>query len=132
MTARGAALCLLGLTFAAGAQAVPSAVEQLEIEHLIEAIGSSGCAFKRNDAWNDAPAAEAHLRHKFTMMKRLGLIETTADFIEKTATQSYLSKRPYEIKCGGETALPSRVWLLAELARYRTTRAAAAAAGSQH
>ncbi len=132
MRARETALCLLGLAAVTGAQAAPTAAELAEIEHLMKAIGSSGCIFKRNEVWNNAAAAEAHLRSKFDLMKRFGLVETTADFIEKTATRGYFSNQPYEIKCSGETVLPSRVWLLAELVRYRAGRAAPAAAGDPH
>ncbi len=131
MKGHGPALYLLGLACATVAQAAPTAVDQLEIEYLMHAVGSSGCAFKRNDTWNDAAAAEVHLRDKFNTMKRFGMIASTAEFIEKAATHSYISKRPYEIKCGSETTVPSRVWLFAELARYRSARAAAEA-GNQH
>jgi len=109
----------LGLVIAPVARAVPPAIVQQEINHLIRYIGDSGCEFKRNGSWNDAKAAEAHVRGKYDFLTKIGLIEMTKDFIDKAATQSYLSGQAYEIKCGGDLPMPSSQWLSNELAHYR-------------
>ncbi len=111
----------LGLVIAPGARAEPPAIVQQEINHLIRSIGDSGCEFKRNGSWNDAKAAEAHVRGKYDFLAKIGLIESTKDFIDKAATKSYLSGEPYEIKCGGDLPMPSSLWLSNELAHYRAS-----------
>ena len=109
----------LGLTIASAACAQPPATALREIDHLLRYIGNSGCEFKRNDTWNNAAAAEAHVRGKYDVMEKLGMINTTKDFIDKAATQSYFSGQPYAIKCGADVPVPSNFWLNNELARFR-------------
>ena len=91
-----------------------------EIEYLLTAIGSSGCAFVRNGSLHSAPEAEEHLRMKYQRGKRYA---PTADtFIERLASKSSISKEPYYIDCPGETREPSGEWLLRKLAEYRKGR----------
>jgi hypothetical protein len=111
-----------GLAVAPAARAEPPAIVQQEINYLIGHIGDSGCEFKRNGAWSDAKAAQTHVRGKYDFLARLGMIDTTQDFIDKAATQSYFSGQPYEIRCRGDLSMPSSVWLNNELARYQALR----------
>jgi hypothetical protein len=112
----------LALVFAPLARAEPPAIVQQEISYLIRYIGDSGCAFKRNGAWSDAKAAEAHVRGKYEFLAKLGQIDTTMDFIDKAATKSSLSGQPYEIRCGGDRPVPSSPWLSNVLARYQASQ----------
>jgi hypothetical protein len=113
----------LGLVIAPVTRAEPPAIVQQEIDYLIRHIGDSGCEFKRNGTWNNNPkTAEAHVRGKYDFLVKLGRIDTTQDFIDKAATQSSLSGQPYEIKCGGDLAMPSSLWLSNALARYRASQ----------
>ena len=112
----------LGLVIAPVARADPPAIVQQEINYLIRYIGTSGCEFKRNGIWNNAKAAEAHVRGKYDFLVTLGWIVTTKDFIDKAATTSSLSGQPYEIRCGGDLPTPSSLWLRNELARYRASQ----------
>ena len=113
----------LGLVIAPVARPEPPAIVQQEIKYLIGHVGNSGCEFKRNGVWNkDSRTAEAHMRSKYDFLARMGLIDTTEDFIEKAATGSSLSGQPYEVRCGGDLPMQSSLWLSTELARHRTSQ----------
>ena len=111
---------LLGLAFLTVANAAPQAIAQTEINYLLGFVESSGCEFYRNGSWYDSKRAQAHLRDKYQMLAAADQISTAEDFIEKAATKSSLSGRPYEVRCGGGEALTSNQWLRKALARYRT------------
>ena len=91
-----------------------------KINYLLRFIESSDCEFYRNGSWYDSKRAQAHLRDKYQMLAAADQISTAEDFIEKAATKSSLSGRPYEVRCGGGEALTSNQWLRKALARYRT------------
>ena len=111
---------ILALMLLPVARAAPPAMAQTEINHLLEFVDSSGCEFYRNGSWYDAKRAQAHLRSKYQWLVARDQINTAEDFIEKAATSSSLSGRPYEVRCGGGEAVPSNRWLRDELTRYRT------------
>lgn len=87
-----------------------------EIEHLLGFIASSPCHFVRNGQEYDAAAAKAHIAHKYDYAKRW--IQTTEQFIEKTATKSSTSGQPYRVICPGHEE-SSADWLMRELIRFR-------------
>lgn len=101
----------------AGAQPAP----QAEIANLIAGLGSSGCAFERNGSWYDAARAQAHLQKKYDYLRKRGLADTTEHFIERAASSSSLSGKPYHVRCPGQPAQPSADWFRQKL---RTLRAA--------
>lgn len=87
-----------------------------EIQHLLSAMGDSGCLFIRNRKQHTATEAEAHLSMKY---KRAGSRVKTADmFIDKLASESSWTGEPYIIQCD-EDSTPSREWLSAELLKFR-------------
>lgn len=102
-------ICLLPLSVDAD-DAVPA-----EIDHLLRSIGSSDCTFIRNGKRYDSGAAEEHLRMKYRNGKRYA--PTAEKFIERLASNSYLSKKPYYIECNGEKT-PSADWLTKVLISY--------------
>ncbi len=113
----------LGLVIAPVTRAEPPAIVQQEINYLLRYIGDSGCEFKRNGTWNNnSKTAESHVRGKYDYLARQGRIDTAQDFIDKAATKSSLSGQPYEIRCGGDLAMPSSLWLSDALARYRASQ----------
>jgi hypothetical protein len=118
---RGRAACLAaGLLFFATAQAAPPPpIAQVEINYLLSTVAMSECEFYRNGSWYDAKFAAAHLRSKFQYLLAKDLVHSSEDFIEKAATVSSLSGRPYAIRCKGGEAVPTGQWLLILLARYR-------------
>jgi hypothetical protein len=98
-----------------------------EIEYLLTSIGTSGCEFVRNGKTHSAEDAEAHLRMKYKRGKRYA--KTTEQFIERLASASSMTKRPYEIRCGGE-AQRTGDWLKARLGEFRSAPSAAASEAS--
>lgn len=88
-----------------------------EIDYLLTAVGNSGCTFIRNGKRHDSRSAEDHLRMKYRKGKRYAT--SSEAFIERLASNSYLSKKLYYIECEGEEKVPSGDWLLARLAEYR-------------
>jgi hypothetical protein len=97
-----------------GARADDAAVE---IDYLLNSIGSSNCAFIRNGKRWDAQDAETHLRMKYRNGKRYA--STSENFISRLASASYFSKKLYYIECEGEEKVPSGDWLTQKLAEYR-------------
>lgn len=121
-------LCLL--VAAPGAALAEDARERaaVEIEHLITAIGDSGCEFIRNGKRHDAGEAERHIRMKYRRAKRHA---TTAErFIERLASRSSMTRRPYLMDCPGSDPVPSGDWLSARLATFRAADASASAPDS--
>ena len=90
---------------------------EVEIEYLVSAIGASDCTFIRNGKRHEAEDAEAHLRMKYRRGKRYA--PTAEKFIERLASSSSMSKKPYFIECAGAEAVPSGDWLTARLTDYR-------------
>ncbi len=93
-----------------------------EIEYLLTTIGSSDCTFIRNGTRHDARDAEAHLRMKYRRGKRYA--PTSETFIERLASSSSLSKKPYYIECESEERMAFGQWLmrrLIELRKRKTT-----------
>jgi hypothetical protein len=116
-----AAACGLALGFmlipAVFAAVLPAM--QIEIDHLLSAVGSSGCEFYRNGTWYDATRAQAHLRRKLDFLVANDQIRTAEEFIEKVATKSALTNQPYEVQCGSGVAVSLNGWLRDELKRFR-------------
>ena len=110
---------ILALTLLPAVHAAPSPVAEIEINHLLGLIEQSGCEFFRNGTWYDAQRAQAHLRAKYDALAASNQIKTAEDFIEKAASHSSISGRPYQIKCGSGTAMSTGQWFSEALARYR-------------
>ena len=115
-------LMVSGLAFAEG----PSPATSHEIDQLFAALKSSGCEFSRNGSWYDAPKATEHLHRKYDYLLKKGLVTTTESFIERAATESSVSGKPYLVRCGGAQPVPSRSWFDDKL---KDLRAHAAGAG---
>lgn len=90
---------------------------EAEIEFLVSAIGASDCTFIRNGKRHDAADAESHLRMKYRRGKRYA--PTAEKFIERLASASSMSKKPYFIECTGSEPVPSGEWLMVHLNDYR-------------
>lgn len=90
---------------------------EAEIDYLLTSIGSSDCVFIRNGKRHDAEDAEDHLRMKLKRGKRY--VTTTESFIERLASKSSMSRKPYAIDCPGQDPAPSGEWLMQRLAELR-------------
>ena len=89
-----------------------------EIEFLLSTMSSSDqCTFVRNGKTYAAKDAESHLRMKYKRGKRYA--PTTEMFIERLASKSSISKKPYFIECDGKEPVQSGQWLTQLLNDYR-------------
>lgn len=87
-----------------------------EIQYLLDVVGDSDCIFTRNGKDHSAAEARDHLAMKY---RRAGSRVRTAEaFIERLASESSWTGKPYLINCDGES-LPSRDWLTRRLSHYR-------------
>ncbi len=94
---------------------------ETEIEYLISTVGESGCTFVRNGSRHAAEDAASHMRLKYRRGKRYA---TSAElFIERLASKSSMSGKPYLIDCPDSGAVPSGEWLTARLHEYRERQA---------
>ena len=105
----------------AAADATDSAEAAAEIDRLASAVGASGCTFIRNGKRYDAGDAEAHLRMKYRRGKRYA--PTAELFIERLASRSSMSKKPYYIECDGSEPVDTASWLTERLEEFRARAA---------
>ncbi|MGD9175114.1 MAG: DUF5329 domain-containing protein [Desulfobacterales bacterium] len=106
-------VCLLALPVVAGDEPL-----QAEIDHLIQSIQNTDCAFIRNGKAHSSTEAIEHILKKCDHFK--DKIKITEDFIDYCASKSLLNNRPYQIKCPGQDVIESRLWFLDELKRFRS------------
>jgi len=99
--------------------AAPSAQAQREIAQLIGSLDGSQCQFQRNGSWHDAAEARAHLQRKYDYLLRKDKVDTAEQFIERAASQSSMSGKPYRIACPGQPEQTAAVWFTARLAALR-------------
>jgi len=107
------ALCAMG---SAAAQDLAEA----EIQGLIEAVQLSGCEFERNGKRYDSLEAADHMRLKYRRGKRYA--KTVEQFIDRLASKSSISGRPYLIICAASGEHTAKQWLEIELAAQRSSR----------
>ena len=116
-------LCAAGtlsiLLAAPSAFAAEDARTRDEVVHLLDYLGHSGCQFNRNGTWYDAQKARAHLEEKYAYLQKRDMVPNAQAFIERAASTSSMSGKPYEVRCGTAQAVPSARWLGDELQRYR-------------
>lgn len=100
--------------------AVPTPAAKAEIDQLLTRLQSSGCQFERNGSWHDATEARAHIERKYRYLLKKELVGTTEDFIKLAASQSSVSGKPYQVKCGAEQVTSGR-WMTDQLKQVRAT-----------
>jgi hypothetical protein len=122
MTRRALILFVISsaLAFAAAAAQPPPNVHT-EVEYLLQYIETSGCSFYRNGTWYDGTHARAHLSTKYDYLAERQLIGNAEDFINKAATRSSMSGKPYKIRCNDGVEVESGPWLHLVLAKYRAS-----------
>jgi Family of unknown function (DUF5329) len=118
----GAALAgvLLLCAFATAAVADVPESQRAEVVDLFAYVRASGCRIERNGKLYPAAEAEAHMQKKYQHFR--DAIDSTEKFIELAASRSEVSGKPYLAQCNGRPPVPTRDWLLAELARFRAAR----------
>lgn len=110
---RRIALALLTLMLA---PALAADAPNAEIAHLLSVVAASSCAFIRNGKQHTADEAVKHLEMKYHRVSKR--IDTAETFIDRIASESSLTGKPYFIDCDG-TPVPTRQWLTAKLTEYR-------------
>ena len=101
------------------AEPVPAPV-QAEVRTLLERLAASDCRFKRNGSWHGAAEARDHLQRKYAYLAERDAIGSTEQFIDRAASRSSVSGRPYWVQCAGNDPVQSGRWLTTLL---RTLRA---------
>jgi len=110
---------LLAATLFPLAALAQDAAAKKEIDYLIAHLQTSGCEFNRNGSWYDAASAVSHIQRKYAYLLDHKLVPTTEAFIERAASESSMSGKPYLVKCPGQSEVRSGDWFRAELRRYR-------------
>ena len=93
-----------------------------EIAHLIDFVRHSSCTFIRNGSEYTGSAAADHVKAKYDYYK--SDIKTVEDFIERAASKSMLSGKPYEVRCTDGKTIPAADWIRTEDAAYRARKSA--------
>ena len=98
---------LLSLVLMAGSITTVNAEAdaETEIRSLIQAVAESGCEFDRNGSLHSAEAAAEHLELKYARGKRYA--DSAEAFIERLASKSSWSGKPYQMICDGEANPPA-------------------------
>lgn len=97
-----------------------NSVTKLEVEHLFSYLHASGCEFNRNGTWYNAADAVNHIKKKYNHLVEKTILTSTESFIEKAASESSMSGKPYQVKCANKEIVPSASWFNAELKKYRS------------
>ncbi len=117
-SARSAGLLAVLVWLPAAHAATPVPV-QTEVNYLLGYIAGSGCEFFRNGTWHSSQKAQVHLRDKYKVLVEKDLADTTEHVIERAASTSSFSGKPYQIKCSDGVPVPSQQWLREKLVQLR-------------
>ncbi|MGE8218057.1 MAG: YfeK family protein [Stenotrophomonas maltophilia] len=117
--APGILIGLVALLLGGIAQAAPGPDARREIAGLIGALDGSSCRFQRNGSWHDAAEARAHLQRKYDYLLKKDKVDSAEQFIERAASQSSMSGKPYRIACPGQPEQTAAVWFGARLKALR-------------
>ena len=91
----------------------------VEVNYLINAVSESGCNFVRNGKEHTASEAVDHLQMKARRGKRY--YDTADEFIDRIASKSSWSGKPYLIQCDGQPAVTASDWFTRVLTKYRVS-----------
>jgi hypothetical protein len=93
-----------------------AASPEAEIDHLLNFIAGSSCAFIRNGVAYDGAQALDHIKNKYEYYR--DDIRSAEDFIALAASKSAMSGRPYLVQCDA-AEMPAAEWLTHELSAFR-------------
>lgn len=115
------------LAVALPAAAAPNAAAKAEIAALMAALDAA-CRFQRNGQWHDAAEARQHLQRKYDWLLERGLADSAEQFIERAASRSSLSGKPYRVSCPGRPEQDAGPWFRARLRELRDDASASPSA----
>jgi hypothetical protein len=96
--------------------------EQQRIDYLIESLGSlKGAVFIRNGTEYDAAKARSHLRAKLDYGG--DRVKTAEDFIKYCASQSSMSRKPYQIRFSDGRTVDTAAYFAGKLKEFDTKSA---------
>ena len=88
-----------------------------EIDYLLATVAASDCVFIRNGKEYDGADAQKHLEMKRKRGRKY--YDSSEEFIERIASKSSWSGKPYRIRCGdGEENAGD--WFSQKLEQYRS------------
>jgi Family of unknown function (DUF5329) len=87
-----------------------------EIDFLLASVAESGCIYIRNGKEHSGDAARDHLQMKRERGRKY--YDTTEEFIERIASKSSWSGKPYRIRCG-DTEEDAGAWFTRTLESFR-------------
>jgi hypothetical protein len=87
--------------------------EKEKIRYLLQRIEDSGCIFIRNGKKYTSQKAKKHLEYKLKRADRY--IYTAEDFINKIASRSSFTGRPYYIRMKNGMLIKAEQWLREQL-----------------
>lgn len=87
-----------------------------EIDYILDSVAASDCVFIRNGKEHDPESARDHL----SLKRRKGrkYYSNAEEFIDRLASSSSWSGKPYHIRCGDEESL-AKDWFTTVLEHYR-------------
>jgi hypothetical protein len=100
--------------------AAPREDLEVVVEKLLAILSTSKLTFVRNGSDHTGVEASAHIRSKYEGAR--DAIKTPEDFIEKAASRSSLTGKPYLVKFADGTTQPLGAWLTERLAELRAAR----------
>ena len=106
---------------AVGNAASLSPAARAEIDSLLSRLEASTCTFIRNGTSYPAAEAKSHLLLKLKYLEDRGAVETAEQFIERAASSSSTTGRPYLVKCGSGAPVQSGTWLRSQLQLVRSS-----------
>ena len=114
-----ASAAALGAMASGVALAAPPPMEQARIDRLIHHVElQNGLVFIRNGREYSCEQAAKFLRGKMESMGKE--VSTAREFIERIATRSSTSGKPYQIRLANGTLLPAGQYLIDELKRIES------------
>ena len=88
-----------------------------EVDFLLDTVANSDCVFTRNGKDYAAQDASDHLQMKRKRGARY--FDSTEEFIERLASKSSWSGKPYHIQCGSEPRVTASEWFTTLLQQHR-------------
>ena len=114
-----ASAAALGSMASGVALAAPPPMEQARIDRLIHHVEfQNGLVFIRNGREYSCEQAAKFLRGKMESMGKE--VSTAREFIERIATRSSTSGKPYQIRLANGTLLPAGQYLIDQLKRIES------------
>ena len=111
-------LFIVSLATAAPSRADISAVTAAELDGLLQQVQISDCVFIRNNSEHDAEDAADHLRLKLKRGKKY--VGNTEQFIDRLASKSSWTGKPYTVRCPSEEERAASEWLYELLETVRS------------